>query len=363
MLNEGLARWQLVTGTTVLEGVSKHFGNHALYGFLIYLLIWTFFVAAALMSASGVALQAMLPLFSDSTDGKIVYGILCSIAGLLMVRIGGYQLFEKVMNICIGLMFVTVLLTAVILIPDWLKLFKGFIKPSIPNIYDGGLAWTVALIGGVGGTVTILCYGYWIREEGREGKEEIKASRIDIGIAYVITALFGMAMVIIGSTVEVEGGGATLILNLADRLIEPLGQTGKWIFLLGAFGAIFSSLLGVWQSVPYLFADLWLQFSKKEGEGNQRVDTNSKLYRYYLYGMATIPIVGLWFGFARMQQFYAIIGAIFIPILAMVLLVLNGRAKYIGTRYKNNVITFAFLTIILVFFLWILFTTIHHNLS
>ena len=42
--NEGLARWQLATGTTLLEGVVRHFGRLTGWFFLTYLLFWTFFL-------------------------------------------------------------------------------------------------------------------------------------------------------------------------------------------------------------------------------------------------------------------------------------------------------------------------------
>jgi hypothetical protein len=51
-------------------------------------------------------------------------------------------------------------------------------------------------MGGVGGTVTVLCYGYWIREENRQGAEDLRVCRIDLAVGYLMTALFGMAMVI-----------------------------------------------------------------------------------------------------------------------------------------------------------------------
>jgi hypothetical protein len=70
-----------------------------------------------------------------------------------------------------------------------------------------------------------------------------------------MTALFGIAMVIVGSTVEVTGSGAGLVVALADRLEASLGAGARWTFLAGAWAAVASSLLGVWQSVPYLFAD------------------------------------------------------------------------------------------------------------
>jgi len=358
VLNEGLTRWQLATGKTLLEGVTDHLGFPLLYGFLAYLIFWTFFVAAALMSACGVALHAVLPFIQDAGTGKIVYGIICSIAGIVLVRLGGYQLFEKVMKVCIGLMFLTVVTTAIILIQDWTELFRGLFIPSIPNISDDGISWTVALIGGVGGTVTILCYGYWIREEGRFGEAELSNSRLDLAIAYGITAIFGLAMVIIGSTVEVEGGGATLIIKLSEQLVAKMGMVGKWIFLLGAFGAIYSSLLGVWQSVPYLFTDVWGQISSNRQTNKKIIDTNSRPYRFYLYAMAIIPMIGLWFGFARMQKLYAIIGALFIPMLVVVLLLLNTRIKYIGKDHKYHAIASIVLIFILGFFIWVLWMII-----
>ena len=353
VLNEGLARWQLATGTTLLEGAMSRLGRFAQYVFLLYLFVWTFMVAAALMSACGVTAHAILPLTSDPSTGKIIYGIFFSIVGLILVRLGGYNLFEKVMGISIGFMFVTVIITAILLKPDLMALFEGIFRPAIPQANGDGLSWTVALIGGVGGTVTILCYGYWIREEGRKGIEDIKNSRIDLAISYIMTALFGLGMVIIGNSIEVEGQGASLVIQLADKLIDHLGPLGKWAFLIGTFGAVFSSLLGVWQSVPYLFTDLIGIMKDKHIPRNRKIDTNSKPYRWYLYGMASIPIIGLWVGFAHMQKLYAITGALFIPMLALVLLWLNGRAKWIGKQYQNHPVVSLMLILILLFFILI----------
>lgn len=46
-----------------------------------------------------------------------------------------------------------------------------------------------------------------------------------------------------------------MALVLAGQLAEALGPLGKYAFLLGFWGAVFTSLLGVWQGVPYMFAD------------------------------------------------------------------------------------------------------------
>jgi Mn2+/Fe2+ NRAMP family transporter len=351
ILNEGLTRWQLVTGSTFLEGAMHHLGRPGQYIFLVYLLVWSFMVAAALMSACGVALHAIFPLFSDPAMGKIVYGIICSLVGMWLIRLGGYCLFERIMKICIGCMFVTVMVTAVLLRPSWVELITGLFVPTIPELGGEGLSWTIALMGGVGGTVTVLCYGYWIREEGRFNASDLRVCRIDLAIAYAMTALFGVAMVVIGSTIQVEGTGVTLMVRLSDRLGEQIGVVGKWTFLIGAFGAVFSSLLGVWQSVPYLFVDVWRLIWKNQPSSQGMISTSSRSYRWYLYAMSIIPMIGLWIGFASMQKFYAIVGALFMPMLSFTLLILNGRSKWIGTSFQNKPATSFFLVMVLLFFL------------
>lgn len=351
VLNEGLTRWQLATGSTLLEGMVERLGRPAAWIFLPYFVLWSYMVAAALMSACGVAAHALLPVFDDAATGKIVFGLLHSAVGVVLVRAGGYGLFEKVMKVCIGLMFVTVLVTAALLRPDIGPLLTGLFVPRIPDLAGDGLGWTVALVGGVGGTVTILCYGYWIREEGREGPEQLRTCRLDLAVGYGMTALFGLAMVVIGSTIQIEGGGSTLIVKLAAQLETHLGPVGGWLFLAGAWGAIFSSLLGVWQAVPYLFADLvGLLRVPQDEAARPDIDTTSPAYRGCLYALASVPALGLWVKFAAMQKAYAITGALFLPMLAVVLLLLNGRGDWIGGDYRNRPATVAVLLLVLAFF-------------
>ena len=335
-LTEGLARWQLVTGETLLAGAVRRLGRPLALLFLVYLLIWSFFVGRALASACGVTAHALLPFFAEPEAGKIVFGTGHAIAGIGLVLIGGYKLFERVMSVAIGVMFVTVVVTAAVLRPALGELARGLLVPSIPDLAGDGLVWTVALLGGVGGTVTLLCYGYWIREEGREGAGALGLCRLDLAGGYAMTALFGVGMVIIGSTVEVEAGGATLLVRLGERLGESLGPGGRWLFLFGAWAAVASSLLGVWQSIPYLFADLWRMLRRPGAGIGEKVDTAGLPYRGYLVGLGLASIGGLFSSFVQIQKLYAVVGALFIPMLALALLALNGRARWIGREHRNG---------------------------
>lgn len=355
VVTEGLARWQLATGETLLEGVVHRLGPVALWLFLPYLLLWSFFVGSAQVSASGVTLHAIFPVFADARDGKIAFGVAAGLAGLAMVWLGGYRLFEIAMRICIGLMFVTVVTTAALLWPGTAEVVSGLLVPRIPDAGGEGLTWTIALMGGIGGTLTVLCYGYWLREEGFTGSRDLRACRLDLGIGYAMTAVFGVAMVVIGTTVRIEGGGAGLLVALSVELEDLLGPTGKWLFLVGSFGAVFSSLLGVWQAVPYLFADSWALLRRRPGEQAARasVDTRGRPYRIYLVLLALVPMLGLFFSFREVQKLYAVIGAWFFPALVLVLLVLNGRRAWIGERHRNRPLTSAVLLVVLAFFSWL----------
>lgn len=208
-------------------------------------------------------------------------------------------------------------------------------------------------MGGVGGTVTVLCYGYWIREIGREGEGAVRTCRIDLGVGYAFTAVFGMAMIVIASRVQPEGKGSALIVALADQLGAQLGPAGRWVFLIGAWGALFSSLLGVWQAVPYIFTDMMAIMNKKPDEAAAAVRTDSPAYRGYLAAIAIVPMFGLKADFGQIQKIYAMVGAWFMPLLALVLLLLNTRGAWIGPKLRNKPLTVLVLLAILAFFAWV----------
>ena len=353
VLTEGLARWQLATGQTVLEGAVAKLGPVVGIVFLLYLLPWSFFTGAALMSACGITMHAMVPVFQDPTTGRLAFGAIHSLVGVGLVWLGGFRIFQKVMGACVAIMFVTVVVTAILLRPDPASILSGLLIPRIPDFSGEGLIWTIALMGGVGGTLTVICYGYWMREVGRTTPAALRTCRVDLAVGYTATGLFGMAMIVIASGIEVEGGGARLIVSLAAQLERALGTPGKWFFLFGAWAAVFSSLLGVWQAVPYVFAD-YLRAVRRQMRGAteahatvETVNTRSWPYRAYLLALAIVPMIQLAKPFTQVQQAYAVGGAAFMPLLALVLLILNTRRAWMGESLVNRSTTTAMLLLVL----------------
>ena len=350
MLNEGIARWQMATSTTLLEGWVAHLGGIVHWVFFVYFILWSYVVGGALINACGVAGAGLLPI-GDPHTSKIVWGVIHSGVGLAIVLAGGFKAFEAVMAVLAGLMVVTVLLTVILISPDWAGVIRGLTIPAVPR---QGAGWLLALMGGVGGTVTLLCYGYWIREKGRSGKQGLKDCRIDLAVAYALTAFFGVAMVIIGSRVRVGGSGDTVALVLADQLAAVLGPPGKYLFLLGFWGAVFTSLLGVWQGVPYMFADFLQLRRRDQRNGAAIADLKvTAAYRLYLISLAVLPLSLLWLKVQMVQYVYGIVGALFMPFVALTLLLLNGRARLIGREFRNSWLVNLLLAFTLAFFSYI----------
>ena len=356
-LNEGLARWQLATGETLVHAWVHRLPPILSWMFLVYLLLWSFVVGGALVNACGIAASGWLPV-GDADTSRLVWGVAHGLGGLALVRLGSFRFFETLMAVCIAAMFGCVVLTAVLLDPDWGAVGRGLITPTVP---EGGLAWVLGVLGGVGGTVTLLSYGYWIREHGREGDAGLRSCRVDLAVAYGMTALFGVAMILIGSRLELSGKGAGVALALGEQLELTLGPVGRAVFLAGFWGAVFSSLLGVWQGVPYLFGDFVAALRERrtqrggaplpEGEGDGDALRRRAARRFQL-GLALLPLPLLAYSFRGVQLTYAVLGAVFMPFLAGTLLYLNNRSDWIGTRHRTRWLGNTLLALTLVFFGW-----------
>lgn len=350
LISEGIARYQLATGQTILEGMVLRLSPFFRIVLMIYLPIWSLLTAIMLMSAVGVASQSILPI-PNCTDvqAKTIYGLIHSLIAVSLIWVGGYKGFERAMAICVALMTAGVIFSAIRLSPSLTEVARSAIIPTAARPRS-----VIELIGGVGGTVTMLSYCYWLREAGRSGREDLNLCRLDLATGYLMTALFAGSMVVIGSQIQFDedGSNTRILLNIAQRLAIKVGEAGKWVFLLGAWAAVASSLLGVWQGTPYLFADLWSMRSRVDGEHPpEPVRSDGKFYRGYLLAMATIPAAGVYLiPFATVAKLYAFTGALVVPSLSIILLRLNGSEKFVG-EFRNRFWTSLILYGVVAFFI------------
>ena len=349
VLSEGIARWQLATDTTVLEGWAAHLPAWVKIYFGLYLVFWTVSVSAALTNASGLGI-------ANLTGGAIsqpIGAVLHSLIGFVFVWFGGYGRFEKLMKVLVGVMGFSILICALMTLHDPGPALQGLVVPTIP---PGSGGYVLSLIGGIGGSITMLSYNYWMREENIRGAERLRYVRGDVAVAYVFTAIFGLSIMLIADqaffTAGVKITDAQAVPKMAEMLGTMLGAFGVYAYSIGFWAAVFASLLGVWQSVPYLYADYYGVITKASpAERLALTKVTSTPYRLALIFITLAPLPFAFLGQPLLVIVaYTIIGSLFIPFLAATLLYLNNRVRWTSAVAHNHWTTNALLVAILLLF-------------
>jgi Mn2+/Fe2+ NRAMP family transporter len=350
VLNEGIARWQLATGLTALEGWAEYLPAWVKIYFGLYLVIWTVAVTAALTNATGLGM-------ANLTGGRISQpwgAVLHSLFGFGFVLLGGYSGFEKLMKTLVGVMGFSILVCAALTFHDPAGVVRGTLIPTIP---PGAGMYVLSIIGGIGGSITMLSYNYWMREEKISGAGQLGYVRGDIAIAYLFTAVFGMAIMMTANQAfyipGVQISNAQAVPKMAQMLSSILGRFGWVAYSVGFWAAVFASLLGVWQSVPYLYADFYSIIKKLSPAERQRVTkVTSTPYRLALVFVTLAPLPFAFTGQPiQVIVIYTIVGSLFVPFLAATLLYLNNRVKWNAPVPRNSWSTNALLLVILALFL------------
>ena len=320
VLTEALARWQLATGETITRAWVTRFPRWVSVLFAAYLVFWSFLVGASLSSACGIAGASLFPALSVPW-----WGAIHAVFATFLVALNRYARFQKLIKLLVAVMAGCVLLCAFVAAPPPRDVLTGLLWPRVPSA--GGGAAILALLGGIGGSVTVICYAYWLRAEGWSGPEKLSVVRRDVRLAYVFTGTFGVALCLIAAGVHAhDANGPRIALEIAGRLRDLAGPAARGIFLLGFWATVFAAMLGVWQGVPSIYVDLVGAWRQQPTTAQDR-----PIYLGALVWLAGPPLVLLWF-----QQPVAIVvafsiaGAFFMPFLAATLLYLNNRRAWLG---------------------------------
>jgi len=334
-LAEATARWHLATGSTIFQGWWS-LGSWTAVFFGIYVVIWGFVYGAAAMSSTALPLAAMFPAVPFN-----VWAVLSGLAGLALVMFTRYEVFEKITAVLVAVMFLTVVSAAVLTVPNLPNMAAGL----VPRVPDGGLLYTLGLIGGVGGTITMAAYGYWVHAKGWRDDSWMKVMRLDNSIAYLMTGIFVISMMVVGSellfstNVALDGDGS--LLTVGEVLRDRYGDTMRWLFLIGFWATSFTSIIGVWNGVSLLFADFAASVNARlRGgdlpESDQRASTKSPWFRGYILWLTFPPMLLLFLGEPiQLIVLYGALGAAFMPFLALTLLWLMNSSR-VPKQHRNG---------------------------
>lgn len=344
-LAEGVGRWHLATGSTILTGW-RSLGRWTLWYFGVYIIVWGFSFGAAAMSSTGLALNALAPGVSVRW-----WGILSGLIGFGLVLLGRYRFFERMMTVLVGVMFITVVGSAIAVLSEAGSLLSG----AMPQLPEGSIVYVLGLLGGVGGSITLAAYGYWLREKGWRTDPWMPMMRLDNAVAYVITGVFVVAMLIMAAALlfgsGTDIGGSDGIVAFGDLIGRRLGNGVRVLFLVGFLSAAMTSLLGVWNGVSLLFSD-YVRVARDipDSRADEYVNETSTTFRFYVAWLTFPPMALLFLDQPIVLVLvYAALGAIFMPFLAATLLWLLNRN--VAQRWRNGWLSNTTLAVSLLLFL------------
>jgi Mn2+/Fe2+ NRAMP family transporter len=342
-LAEGVGRWHLASGSTLLDGW-RRLGYWATVFFGVYIVIWGFIYGATAMSAVGLPLNALF----GGLDVRY-WAMIAGVLGLVLVWVQRYQAFEKFVTVLVLIKFVSVVSVAILVAPDLSDLANGL----VPRLPDGSIVYVLGLIGGVGGTITMAAYGYWMIAKGWKGTGWLSMMRLDNAVGYIMTAIFVIAMLIVGAEMllgqDIVSGDSGLLV-LGNELGTRYGEWARILFLVGFLAVTTTSLLGVWNGVSLLFTDwtriIRLPHGRKAEVGAPDDDPDvarpdatqtgytaaaaerSIPFRAYLLWLTIPPMALLFFDqpFA-LTLVYGVLGAAFMPFLGLTLLLLLNSKR------------------------------------
>ena len=320
VLTEGLARWQLASGETIARAWVTRFPRWIGALFAAYLVFWSFMVGASLSSACGLAGASVFPALPVP-----VWGAIHAVVAALLVALNRYGRFQLLMKLLIAAMALCVFVCALLARPDPAAVLAGLALPRWP---EGGAGAVLALLGGIGGSLTVICYGYWLREEGWQGADKLPVVRRDAGLAYVFTGGFGLALVVIAAgTHPGAAEGTRIALEVAARLETVAGPAARALFLAGFWCTVFTAMLGVWQGVPQVYADVAAAWRGRAADAGR----DRPVFLAALAWLALPPLVMLWFKQpVALVLAFSVVGAFIMPFLAATLLWLNNRRDWMG---------------------------------
>lgn len=222
----------------------------------------------------GTVALVLLMLFPGASIGWILFFLAVSVS--LLVSLGYYRLIEGVSIVMIGL-FTLLTLASLLMLQftdnaiTWENLQEG-LSFHLPQ---AALYVAIGAFGitGVGGD-EIMVYNYWLIEKGyarHAGPDDgtdawanraqgwIRIMYFDALLSMVVYTVVTAVFYLLGAAILHAKGlnpeGAEIVQTLSLLYTETLGESARYVFLLGAFVVLYSTLFAALAAWSRLFGD------------------------------------------------------------------------------------------------------------
>ncbi|TVZ26686.1 Mn2+/Fe2+ NRAMP family transporter [Gillisia sp. Hel_I_86] len=324
--------YALLTGETALYGFKKHLKFGKALAILIIIGV-TFGQWNSLMGILGISSNIIFEILVLNFPGLsgyeyetvLITAIIIILVFYLLLLVGKYTFFEKILVIFVTLMGLSFLLSLFFVQPLPLDVLKGII-PTIPDV-PGGKMLVAAFVGTTMASATFLSRPLFVKGKGWTIKNLDQQKKDAITAAVLIFVISGIIMAVAAGALFYEGKEVTHVLDMANTL-EPVA--GKWavtIFFFGALSAGLSSIFPCLLIAPLLIADY------QSGE----LDTNSKQFRIITFIASLVALIGPAFGANPIEvQILSQVFNVFALPLVIIGIIILVNSKKVMKEYKTS---------------------------
>ena len=284
------SRYTMVTGETIIQGIKKHIHPSVA---IVLIVALSMIILSALMGLLGI-LAEVLEVWSETIMivriPVLAWSIIIAAGIYLLLWIGNYSFFEKVLAVLVSVMGAAFIATMFINFPSWAELTAGFM-PSIPDVAKGSDNSPMIIISGmVGTTVSVFVFiirSQIVKETGWKMSDNAIQKRDAMISASMMFLISAAIMITAATTLHVKGLKMNNVTEMIS-LMEPIaGKAALAVFVIGILAAGLSSHL------PNMLVIPWLIIDYREDRRNTKTTT----YRIILLVLSVISVLGTAFGF------------------------------------------------------------------
>ncbi|MFP7494939.1 Nramp family divalent metal transporter [Terribacillus saccharophilus] len=332
-----MARFDLcnTAGITIIEGFGKlHKFYPYFFGFAA--IIMGHLVNAYMIKGSG---EVLAWIFNAGTP--LMWSIGVVIISLFILGRNIYNKLELVMKVLLGVMTLSFVGLAIYSTPDGTEIIKGTVGFGMPEDTGayGTLLVAISLVGAVAGSLGNFLYGYFIKERGWTKPAHKRLQRNDLLFAVCMGVVINLAVWVVGAEILRPNNIEVNSLDDIARALEiHLGYFGSIVFYLGAFGALYSSVIGHAVGFPRISIDCFHVINPAKKEKYQGKADADPRYKWLSLFILVTPLI--WSfpgmpGFVTLVVFVNVLYVVALPAISIGLLILSNQKKYLGNQTNN----------------------------
>lgn len=316
------ARVGIATNQSLLSTISQKWGMPA----RIAIGVGVFLVTASFQAGNSIG--SGITLAEATHTNKVIWIVVCNIAGISILFFRTfYKMLEKIMIGLIIMMLFAFIVTMVLSRPPVAGIASGF----VPVVPDGSQKLIIAFMASCFSIVGAIYQSYLVQERKRL-RPEVQQTGKETLPGMLILGFMSATVMICAATVLHPAGIKISSASDMARALEPVfGNAASVLFLIGLFGASFSSLIGNAALGGTLLGDAL-------GYGGQ---LSSKMVRTFI---AVIMVIGasvaIIFGKLPLELIVLAqaVTIFIVPFIGIALYLVANDAKIMGA-HKNNLFT------------------------